>query len=239
MFFDPAMSAALERIAERAQDVQRAFVPGAIAQHDDVATSSDRSQPSLDTLCIALPNDAYLIASNAPNERSYTRDGALHLADDVLVDATGTPILGERGPNEPMEELRVDSVDAALGRVALPRVEADGTFAYTRSAIDPRSLTRVSSRVVVGRVALARFPAGTKLVGDGTHASAPPGVTPHTGFAGDASFARLKPMQRQSSGIDLDRSLIRLKEAYLAFDALHAAEQAKGRLGKTAMDLVK
>lgn len=238
MFFDPAMSAALERIAQRAQDVQRAFVPGAIAQHDDVATSG-RSQPSLDPLCVALPNDAYLVASNAQNERSYTRDGALHLADGVLVDGTGMPVLGARGPNEPMEALRVDSVDAALGRVVMPRIEADGSFVYTRCAIDPRSATPVSTRVVVGRVALARFPAGTKLVGDGIHASAPPGVAPHTGFAGDASFARVKPMQRQSSGIDLDRSLIRLKEAYLAFDALHAAEQARGRLGKTAMDLVK
>jgi hypothetical protein len=46
-------------------------------------------------------------------------------------------------------------------------------------------------------------------------------------------------MHRTRSGVELDESLIRLKEAYLTFDALQAAETAKGHLGKTTMDLLK
>ena len=46
-------------------------------------------------------------------------------------------------------------------------------------------------------------------------------------------------MRRERSRVDIDESLMRLKEAYLAFDALQAAEAAKGHLGKTAMDLLK
>ena len=46
-------------------------------------------------------------------------------------------------------------------------------------------------------------------------------------------------MQRERSRVDVDESLARLKDAYLAFEALQAAEAAKGRLGKTAMDLLK
>ncbi len=46
-------------------------------------------------------------------------------------------------------------------------------------------------------------------------------------------------MHRERSRVDVDESLIRLKEAYLAFDALQAAEAARAHLGKTAMDLLK
>ncbi len=46
-------------------------------------------------------------------------------------------------------------------------------------------------------------------------------------------------MRRERSRVDLDASLARLKDAYVAFDALAAAETAKQRLGKTAMDVVK
>ncbi|MBV8531417.1 MAG: hypothetical protein JO104_08875, partial [Candidatus Eremiobacteraeota bacterium] len=74
---------------------------------------------------------------------------------------------------------------------------------------------------------------------DGIEVAAPPGVSPQTGLPGDADFAVLAPMHRAHSRIDLDRSLIRLKEAYIAFDALQAAEAAKVHLGKTTMDLLK
>jgi len=46
-------------------------------------------------------------------------------------------------------------------------------------------------------------------------------------------------MQRERSRVDLDQSLARLKEAYVAFEAMQAAQTARGRLGKTAMDLLK
>ena len=38
MYFDSNLSNALDRIAERAADARRAYTPGALRQHDDVAT---------------------------------------------------------------------------------------------------------------------------------------------------------------------------------------------------------
>jgi hypothetical protein len=64
-------------------------------------------------------------------------------------------------------------------------------------------------------------------------------VQPQLGIPGDANFAALQPMHRERSRVNLDESLVRLQDAYIAFDALRAAEQAKAHLGKTTMDLVK
>lgn len=55
----------------------------------------------------------------------------------------------------------------------------------------------------------------------------------------DGTFAPLLPMHRERSRVDVNESLIRLKDAYLAFDALRAAETAKAHVGKTTMDLLK
>ena len=69
--------------------------------------------------------------------------------------------------------------------------------------------------------------------------ASPAGVQPRIGVANDGAFGALTPMRRERSRIDVDESIARLKEAYLAFDALAAAEAAKARLGKTTMDLLK
>jgi flagellar basal body rod protein FlgG len=240
VFLNPTMTAALDRIAERAADVRRAFTPGAIPQHGDVATSVDRADFTLDPLSVAPPEGSYFVTSDARGRTVYTRDGAFSVSAGRLVDARGCAVLGRRTAGGPMSDLRIDSVDAALGRAANPRVEADGNLVYARAAIDPRSGKRVSTGVVVGRIALARFPAGTKLdTSDGRSFSAPPGVAPHTGLAGDDAFGTLVPMRRERSGVDIDASLMRLKEAYVAFDALAAAETAKNHFSKAAMDVVK
>ena len=240
MVVNAALSAALDRIAERAADVRRAFTPGALPQHDDVATSAERSDFTLDPLSVAPPDGAYFITVDARGRTAYTRDGTFAVTGGGLVDGRGLAVLGRRTPGGPLSELRADPVDATLGRAANARVEADGTFVYTRAAIDPRSGKRVASDVVVGRVALARFPAGTKLgSADGRSFDAPSGIAPHTGLAGDDAFGPLATLRRQRSRIDLDASLMRLKEAYVAFDALAAAETAKHRFSKAAMDVVK
>lgn len=234
------MSAALDAIAERAADVRLAFTPGAVPRRDDVATSASSSRFSLDPLSAAAPEGAYFITLDARGRAGYSRDGALAIAGGKLVDARGLPLLGRAAPGGPLAELRVDPVDAALGRARDARIEADGTFAYTRAAIDPRTGQRAVHDVHVGRVALARFPFGTKLdTADGQRFYAPHGVVPHVGLAGDGTFDALEPMRRERSRVDLDVSLARLKDAYVAFDALAAAETAKDRFGKTAMDVVK
>ncbi|MBV9719602.1 MAG: hypothetical protein JOZ77_09790 [Candidatus Eremiobacteraeota bacterium] len=240
MFLNPNLSGALDRIAERAADVRRAYTPGAIPRNDDVATSSSVADFTLDPLAVALPDATYLVTNEGDGTRTYTRNGALHLGEDGLCDADGKLIFGVRTPGAALAPLCVDAVDEALGGVRDASIERDGTLVYLRETIDPRSGNHESQRVVVGRVALARFPAGTRLeTSDGNHCAAPPGVTAHVGVPNTEGFAPLLPMHRERSRIDVNESLVRLKEAYLAFDALQAAETAKGRLGKTAMDLLK
>lgn len=240
MFLSSSLSLALDRIAERAADVRRAFTPGAFPRYDDVATPASSSSFTLDALSVAAPEGAYFVASGVHGERTYTRDGSFALRNGTLTGSEGEAILGVAPRGGPPAALRVDPVDAALGRVASPAIEADGSVVYRRETINPRTGAHEAQRVAIGRIALARFPAGTRLEAKGASLVAPPdGVAPQIGVAGDGTFAALAPMQRERSRIDVDESLARLKEAYLAFDALQAAEAAKTHLGKTAMDLLK
>lgn len=240
MFLSTSIGAALDRIEERANDVRRAYTPGAQPQHDDVALPDSVKDFTLDPLSVAAPDGAYFVVRSDNEGRAYTRDGSFMLRGGSLVDAAGRPILGERRSNESLGELSIDPVDATLGRVRNPAVDADGTFSYHRLTVDPRSGVSELQRVVVGRVALVRVPAGTRLemnrAGDCT---APAGVALPTGLPGDGSFGRLLPQHRERSRIDIDESVARLKEAYMAFDALATAEKARVNLGKTAMNLVK
>lgn len=240
MFLNSSLSAALDRIAERAADVRRAYTPGAVPQNDDVALSATVSDFTLDPLAVAAPDGTYFVTNDNEERVAYTRDGCFQLRGGKLVDADGRAVLGERMPGRALGELAVDPVDEALGRIHGAGIGRDGSFAYLRDVVDPRSGRRESQRVVVGRIALARFPAGTKLeTTDGTHRIPAPGIVAQNGFATEGDFAPLMPMQRERSRIDVDESLIRLKEAYLAFDALQAAQAARAHLGKTAMDLLK
>ena len=240
MFLNAPLSAALDRIAERAADVRRAFTPGAIPAHDDVATPSPSSTFTLDPLSVVAPEGAYFVTAGSNGRAEYARDGGFAIRDGLLVDASGRALLGTREPGGRQEALRVDPVDSALGRIGGARVSSDGTFEYRRTTVDPRTGLRESQLAVVGRLVLARFPAGTRLhAGDGSHGVPPSGVSPEVGHPGEGSFAALLPMQRERSRVDLDESLARLKEAYVAFEAIQAAQTARGHLGKTAMDLLK
>jgi flagellar basal body rod protein FlgG len=240
MFLSPSLHAALDRIAERVADVRRAYTPGAIPRYDDVAIASAPSDASLDPLAVVPPSDLYFVTADDEGQRLFTRDGELALHGGTLSGPDGQPILGMRTASAQPTKLSVDPIDEALERVRNPTLEPDGTFAYSRQTIDPRTGSRELQRVVVGRIALARFPAGTRLqTDDGSHCRAPSGVAPRLGFAGDEGFSPLVPMRREHSRIDVDESLARLKDAYLTFDALQAAEAVKAHLGKTTMDLLK
>jgi flagellar basal body rod protein FlgG len=239
MLIDAATANAFERIARRANDVDHAFTPGAIPAFDDVSREATR-RTTFDPLCAAPPNDAYFITADASGRPGYSQDGAFAVRAGALVDASGASVLGFSGGSKSAAPLRIDPVDNALGRVQHLRLEADGTLVYDRVAVDPRTMTRAPERVVVGRVALARFPAGTRLLpASGGRVAVPHGVVAHVGTPGDGSFGALALMQREGSRIDLDRSLERLEDAYLYFDALTAAHKARGSTNKTAMDLLK
>jgi hypothetical protein len=136
--------------------------------------------------------------------------------------------------------LRVPDIDAALGRAAEAHVERDGTVAYARTAIDPRSGARSSERVTLGRVALARFPAGSQPQRlDGARVAAPPGVTPHLGTPADGSFSALATYSRDAGTIDVAAGVAKLDEAYRAFEAIGAAVRSQASVTKTTVDLVK
>jgi flagellar basal body rod protein FlgG len=240
MTVNAATQDALDRIAERAADMQHAFTPGAIPQFGDVATPAPSARQSFDPLSVSAPADAYFITTDERGRTVYTRDGCFAIRDGTLVGSNGRAVLGFTSPQSARSELHVDPVDEALGRVRALRVEVDGTLAYDRTSIDPRSGLRKSERVAIGRVALARFPVATKLNAiDANHLTPPPGTLPHIGRPADGSFSALSPMKQEESRIDFDRSLDRLEDAYVAFDALLAAHKAQGSLSKTAMDLLK
>src|SRR6202011_2225315 len=126
------------------------------------------------------PPGAWLVTRGSDGTRAYERDGALRLDDGVLRTPAGADILGY--PNGEARgavpvPLRVPASDFALGRAADAQIDADGVVGYTRGAIDPRTGARTVERVVLGRIALARFPAGTQpLRIDGTRVGTPHGV---------------------------------------------------------------
>ncbi|MHB8212760.1 MAG: flagellar hook-basal body protein [Vulcanimicrobiaceae bacterium] len=240
MYVDPAVSLAQARVLSRQADADNAYRPGARARNDDVARTHAASRPMLDPLSVVAPADAYFLTNGSDGRRSYTRDGSLAVHDGRLVDGSGRPVLGTVG-GEPMpQELRIDPVDAALGRARDLRIEADGHLVYDRRVVEPRTGATAQQRVVVGRILLARFPAGTRLEPvDASHGGAPVGIVPHVGRPGDGNFGSLEPFARDEGGIDTDRSLDRLRQAYLALDAMRAAQVARAGVSKTAIDLLK
>lgn len=239
MMVSPGSSHALNEIARRAQELRAAFTPGASAAHGDVLRAP-RSLFTLDPLSVAAPPDAFFIGRDERGRQTFTRDGVFHLHDTVLVDRFDQPVMGYAHAGAALAPLRMDAVDVALGRTNDLRIEADGSVSYGRVTIDPRNGTLEPARMTVGRLALARFSAATRLQSlDATRSFAPANVVPHTGVPGDGNFGAISPHQQEQSRIDLDVGIERLQEAYLAFDALRAAHSAEGHVEKTAMDLVK
>ncbi len=230
---------AMNDIASRERDVLQAYTPGATPEHGDVAQSA-ASTFTMEPLSVAAPADTYFITTDERGKLLFTRDGSFALKDGTLVDQAGRPILGYRSSSSALEPLRADSVDAALGFTKNARIEADGTVAYDRATVDPRTGRREMQRASLGNIALARFTPGTKLQAvDPQHVASPPGIAPHIGRANDGNFGALTRFARANSGVDIDVSLQRLQDAYLALDALRAAGKAKIGVEKTTMDLLK
>lgn len=239
MLISPATTRALDDIATRARDVMQAYRPGAIPERSDVAKPANAFY-TLDPLSVSAPDGAYFVSSDERGRVCFSRDGSFALRDGELVDANGQPVLGYRPGTNTLSTLRADPVDTALGFSAGVRIEADGSVTYARTTIDPRTGARAEQRTSFGRIALARFAAGTKLQAiDATRSTAPPGVAPHFGSAGDGNFGALEPNAREGSRVDVDLGLEKLREAYLALDAMLAADSAQRGVEKTAMDLLK
>jgi flagellar basal body rod protein FlgG len=238
----PSPLDAYERVLSRAQDLRDAFRAGNVPLNADVRTAP-QVVPSSDPLSVVPPPGAWLITRGTDGVRAYARDGALSLDDGVLRTRDGAEVLGYPGGDArgavPVP-LRLSETDRALGRAAGAHVEDDGTIAYQRAAIDPRTGTRSLERVVVGRLALARFPAGTQPQRlDAGRVAAPPGVVPHLGAPADGTFPAVATASRDAGTIDIAAGVARLDEAYRAFEALGAVVKSRAAVQKTAVDLVK
>lgn len=237
MLISDATAHAFETVASRQRDVMRAFTPGATPERKDVAAAPQVTYTQ-DPLSATAPPGAFFV-SRGDGRLLFSRDGSLSFREGVLVDGAGRAMLGYTSAGSALAELKIDRVDSALGLAASARIEADGSVVYDRVVIDPANAKKETQHVSIGKLALARFPAGTKPQSfDATHDAAPPGVVPHLGMPGDANFAPLRPHSRESGSISFDGSLQRLEEAYLSLDALRAAAKAQGSVQKTAMDLL-
>ena len=230
---------AFERIEEAKQRVGRAFTPGSAANRGDIASHAP-AQRTLDPLSVAAPEDALFVVQLRDGTAAYTHDGGFALHDGALVDANGDAVLGYARPGAPLQPLRIDSVDRALHEVRDVRIDADGALRYDRDIFNPRDGRTQRESVVAGRIALARFPAGSRLRAlDARRERAPEGVAAHLGTPGERGFSKLTPHARARSGVEIDASLNRLQEAYLQLEALLAAHKAQGAVAKTTMDLLK
>lgn len=231
-----------ERVLSRAQDLRDAFRAGSMPLHGDVRTVPQLT-PSSDPLSVVPPPGAWFVTRGADGARAYERDGALTLDGGVLRTRSGAEVLGYPGGDARAAvpvPLRIADGERALRRGGDARIEADGSVAYTRAAIDPRTGARTAERVVLGRIALARFPAGTQPARlDGARVAAPAGVVPHLGTPADGSFAALATFSRDAGTIDVAAGVARLDEAYRAFEAMGAVMKARASVQKTTVDLVK
>ena len=241
MMLAPASLDALKRIADRANDVLAAFTPGAMPRFGDVNGTS-APLPFDDPLSVAAPPGTWFVTLDERGARTYSRAGSFHIgADGTLQTVDGARVMGT-APNGTgvLAPLRLPEPDRTLGRCAGVHLEDDGVLAYTRTSIDPRTRERSDERTAVGRVALARFPAGSNPQRiDATHFGAVAGVVPHLGVPAAGGFDALATHVRDAGNVDIDTGLQRLTEAYVAFSALQAAHKAQGAGSKVVMDLLK
>ncbi len=238
MIVPSATARALAEIASRAADVMRVYTPGAVSLHNDTGRQATKRYTS-DQLTVAAPVNAYFITRDERGLQMYTRDGEFRFHDAILVDRFNEPVMGLE-PGGSLAPLRANSIDVSLGRIKDLHIEADGSLAYARALIDPRTGESRKTRTVIGRLALGRFPVASQLqFADATRARAPQGVAPHIGLPGDGNFEPVFTHQRESSRLNIDDAIEKLREAYAAFDALRSAQTAQGKLEKAAMDLVK
>lgn len=239
----PAAAEALNRVALRAQDAMRAYTAGGFPAGNDVRSAARAPELATDPLSVAAPANTYFVTQRPSGGRTFTRDGGFSLENGALRGSDGGAVLGYPGGDArgalPVP-ITLSASDVALGRCTNVRIESDGTVSYSRSTIDPRTAERSVERVTAGKIALARFPAGTQPVRlDERHVGAPQGIPAHLGTPADGTFAGLATYARDAGTVDIDTSLDKLSEAYRAFSALAAATKARGGTDQTAMDLLK
>jgi flagellar basal body rod protein FlgG len=236
---DPVTFAAFARIERRAEEVRHAYDP-AFRPADTELRRREGPQvyPDVDPLATAPPKGAFFVVTDGAGKRAYTQDGGFRFEGGALRASNGASVLGFRPGQNAASPLAVSAVDVALGRVHSPRIDPDGSFTCALRSLDPGTGRTIERRVLVGRIALASFPAASEP-GDGPFVRAPAGVAPAIGRPMDGGFGGLHVHVRQGGDVDLEAGLERLREAYASLDALQAAHKATGDAEKTATELLK
>ncbi len=192
-----AIADALSRIEDRSGDLVHIFDAGFEPDDSRLAQRGPNAVPALDGLSLVAPDGAYFVSAGLDGRMVFSRDGAFTFDDGTLRTRDGLPVLGYSGESKTPAPLAADRLDSSLRRVGEARIERDGSLSYERSSVDPRSMQRRSEHVVVGRVALARFPAGTQPVRrNGGGVMAPHGVSPSVGSPGSEGFGFVTPFAR-------------------------------------------
>jgi len=229
MLISDSTARALENVGARERELLRTLP----------AQDTDGDPYAAQIPCEAPPGDYFMTRDDA-GRRLFMRCSSIYVNGAALTDGNGRPLLGFSGPGAALMPLHLDPVDASLGLAQNVRVGADGVVTYDRAAVEPSTGGRTFQRLTIGRLALARFPAGTRLNPvDDSYGSPPPGVAPHVGVPCQDGFSPLTTPAHSPRNGDLDSGLMRLQEAYLALDALRAAGAAQGSVQKTVMDLLK
>lgn len=239
---DASSARMLATIAARASDLLNAYTPGAQPHFADVVASTPSTYHVQDELSVTS-SDGYFVVDDR-GRRAFTKDGGFTVREGALLTKGGAAVYGYADADAQrrgvLTALHVDPVDAALKRHDDMRVESDGHVVYTRAVRDAASGAARPERVVLGTLALARFPAGTRPVElDATHVAAPSDTRVQIGTPADGAFAPLATHSADRGNYDIDRALQRLHDAYESFGALQAAKSARGKTDRTAMDLIK
>ncbi|HEX5274445.1 MAG TPA: hypothetical protein VFW34_04150 [Candidatus Rubrimentiphilum sp.] len=229
MLISDSTARALENVAARERELLRSLP----------AENATLGDPYAAQIPCETPQGTYFITRDETGGRLFTRSSGLYLNAGNITDANGRGILGYTNPESALQPLHVDPIDASLGLAQNARVGSDGAVTYDRTVIEPATGGRTFQQLTIGRVAVARFPAGTRLNGDDSYQTPPPGVAPHIGVPGAGGFPPLQQLSQMDKNGGLDSGLVRLQEAYLALDALRAAGVAQGSVQKTVMDLLK
>jgi hypothetical protein len=237
-------AAALSELATRAQEMLHAYEPGYETQDDEIRSATlSRPKPDNDPMSVSAPEGSYFMGTDRAGQSFFSRDGSFKVEGANVTWPDGSAVLGfpaNAAAGAKPQPLRVDAVDAALGRAGDPHVEADGSVVYTRSVVDPKTGKTNPENVALGKIALARFPAGTSLPRVADHRVAvPPGISPTIGKAGDAAFGKLDTKSRDLGSVDFEAGLNQLREAFLALDAMSASDRVSDKDAHVAMDLIK
>lgn len=246
----------LDNFGIAADDIHNSFTPGFTPVRTELRGTS-RSAPSLNPLSSVAPENTYFVGTDVHGRRFYSRNGDFHLVNGMLRTPNGSSVMGYASGSSKLSPLKVNPTDLALGRVTNAQVGADGSLTYERSLRDARSGVKMTDKVVVGYLAIARFPAGTELehfnetdvngIGanrdttkyDGVHLSPPTGAEPTIGKPNSIGFGPLKTHSVDRGSLDQLAAMRRLSDVYLAYNTLKAIGGAKGKNEDKVIALLK